>query len=85
MIIHRPGGHPGLNEGPHQGMDKDMNFCGHQRTRVLIHRVGGLPKIRCGFCSDNSELALFDLSWRKSHVVAVNKKDLPDVQRVGLS
>jgi GTP-binding protein len=75
---------PGLIEGAHQGVGLGHNFLRHiQRTRVLIHLLDGMAEDPVlDYAQINSELALFDPDLgRKPQVVAVNKLDLPEVQR----
>jgi GTP-binding protein len=75
---------PGLIEGAHQGMGLGHNFLRHiQRTRVLIHLLDGLSEDPIlDFAQINSELALFDPNLaRKPQVVALNKIDLPEVEK----
>jgi GTP-binding protein len=75
---------PGLIGGAHQGVGLGHSFLRHiQRTRVLIHLLDGTaddPLL--DFAQINSELALFDPQLaKKPQVVALNKIDLPEVQR----
>jgi len=75
---------PGLIEGAHLGIGLGHDFLRHiQRTRVLIHLIDGLAEDPLlDFAQINSELALFDPDLaNKPQVVAVNKIDLPEVQR----
>jgi GTP-binding protein len=75
---------PGLIEGAHSGTGLGFEFLRHiQRTRVLIHLLDGLAKNPIlDYAQINSELALFDTDLRKKpQVVAVNKMDIPDVQK----
>lgn len=75
---------PGLIEGAHKGLGLGHDFLRHiQRTRVLIHLLDGLAESPVlDFAQINSELALFDPNLaEKPQVVALNKIDLPEVQR----
>jgi GTP-binding protein len=75
---------PGLIEGAHQGTGLGHDFLRHiQRTRVLIHLLDGLAEDPLlDYAQINSELALFDPDLaKKPQVVALNKMDLPDVQK----
>jgi GTP-binding protein len=75
---------PGLIEGAHRGVGLGHDFLRHiQRTRVLIHLLDGVAEDPLSdFSQINSELALFDPDLsRKPQIVALNKMDLPDVQR----
>ena len=75
---------PGLIEGAHLGLGLGHSFLRHiQRTRVLIHLLDGLSEDPIlDFAQINSELALFDPNLaRKPQVVALNKIDLPDVEK----
>jgi GTP-binding protein len=75
---------PGLIEGAHQGIGLGDAFLRHiQRTRVLIHLLDGLSEDPLlDLAQINSELALFDPNLAdKPQIVALNKFDLPDVQR----
>ena len=75
---------PGLIEGAHKGLGLGHDFLRHiQRTRVLIHLLDGLAESPVlDFAQINSELALFDPGLaEKPQVVALNKIDLPEVQR----
>ncbi len=75
---------PGLIEGAHSGVGLGYEFLRHvQRTKVLIHLLDGMaddPLL--DYAQINSELALFDPDLaKKPQVVAVNKIDLPEVER----
>jgi GTPase len=75
---------PGLIEGAHQGVGLGHDFLRHiQRTRVLIHLLDGTAEDPLlDFAQINSELALFDPRLgEKPQVVALNKMDLPEVQK----
>jgi GTP-binding protein len=75
---------PGLIEGAHLGIGLGHDFLRHiQRTRVIIHLLDGLSENPLlDFAQINSELALFDPRLaEKPQIVAVNKMDLPEVQR----
>jgi GTP-binding protein len=75
---------PGLIEGAHSGTGLGFEFLRHiQRTRVLIHLLDGLEDNPIlDFAQINTELSLFDPELaKKPQVVAVNKMDLPDVQK----
>ncbi len=75
---------PGLIEGAHLGQGLGFEFLRHiQRTRVLIHLLDGLAEDPLlDYAQINSELALFDPELaNKPQLVALNKMDLPDVQR----
>lgn len=76
---------PGLIEGAHQGVGLGSSFLRHiQRTRVLIHILDGLSEDPISdFSQINSEMALFDEKIStKPQIVAFNKMDLPEVQKV---
>jgi GTP-binding protein len=75
---------PGLIEGAHLGAGLGTRFLRHvQRTRALVHLLdGSSPDPLADFSQVNAELALFDPGLiDKAQVVAVNKSDLPEVQR----
>lgn len=75
---------PGLIEGAHQGAGLGAAFLRHiQRTRALIHLVDGMSADPLAdFSLVNAELALFDPGLKeRPQVVAVNKIDLPEVQK----
>ncbi|MCD6356613.1 MAG: GTPase ObgE [Anaerolineaceae bacterium] len=75
---------PGLIEGAHTGLGLGDTFLKHiQRTRVLIHLLDGLSEdLMADYAQINTELSLFDPGLsEKPQVVAVNKIDLPNVQK----
>jgi GTP-binding protein len=75
---------PGLIEGAHSGAGLGTDFLRHiSRTRALIHLIDGSAEDPIADYSQiNSELALFDEALGdKPQVVAINKMDLPDVER----
>jgi GTP-binding protein len=75
---------PGLIEGAHQGVGLGDRFLRHiRRTRSLIHLVDGSADDPLREMDEvSAELAAYDpVLARKPRVVAVNKLDLPEVQR----
>jgi GTP-binding protein len=75
---------PGLIEGAHQGVGLGDAFLRHtRRTRALIHLIDGQsPDPVADYSQVNAELALYDPDLSaKPQIVAVNKIDLPDVER----
>jgi GTP-binding protein len=75
---------PGLIEGAHTGAGLGTGFLRHiSRTRALIHLIDGSSEDPIADYSQiNSELALFDQALGdKPQVVAINKMDLPEVER----
>ena len=75
---------PGLIEGAHTGAGLGAGFLRHiSRTRALIHLIDGSSEDPIADYSQiNSELALFDEALGdKPQVVAINKMDLPEVER----
>lgn len=75
---------PGLIEGAHEGTGLGARFLRHvRRTRALIHLIDGLSEDPLAdYAQINTELALFDERLSDlPQIVAVNKIDLPDVQR----
>ncbi len=75
---------PGLIEGAHAGSGLGFDFLRHiQRTRVIIHLLDGLSEDPLAdFSQINAEMALFDPQLKsKLQVVALNKIDLPEVQK----
>jgi GTP-binding protein len=75
---------PGLIEGAHAGSGLGFDFLRHiQRTRAIIHLLDGLSDDPLAdFTQINSEMALFDSQLKtKPQVVALNKIDLPEVQK----
>ncbi len=75
---------PGLIEGAHSGKGLGHEFLRHaMRTKMLLHLVSGTSESPSGdMVKVNKELGLYDISLvQKPQIVAVNKIDLPDVQK----
>jgi GTP-binding protein len=76
---------PGLIEGAHQGKGLGHDFLRHiERTRVLIHLLDGASEDPLKDHEDiNRELDLSNPALaRKPQLVALNKLDLPQAQKV---
>jgi GTP-binding protein len=74
---------PGLMEGAHTGVGLGLDFLRHiERTRVLIHLVGGdSPDPLGDFEAINQEMKLFNPALlQKPQLVVFNKMDLPEAQ-----
>lgn len=75
---------PGLVDGAHLGRGLGHDFLRHiMRTRILIHLIDGSSPFPVEDMTNvNVELSLFDpVLAEKPQLVAVNKVDLPEVQR----
>jgi GTP-binding protein len=75
---------PGLVDGAHLGRGLGHEFLRHaERTKILLHLIdGSSPNAIDNMNNLNRELALYKPEMaRKPQLVAVNKVDLPEVQK----
>ena len=75
---------PGLIEGAHAGVGLGLDFLRHvERTRVLVHLIDGArPDPLADMDAVNRELEEYGGGLEeRDQIVAVNKVDLPEVQR----